>query len=269
MHNTRLRKRYQFNYYINTICNLTCNYCYARAGMKWNTIIPFTTIERELQLLKDNKSIISLIGGEPTIHPQFFKILDLIKDWDNDKHIYTNGVSWYFDNMLDKDIKLIKHFKWTFSYHKKHTINFIKNLLFIKSNNGIVELTVPAQNMTKELYDFIQENRIDTLISFIHEVSSDIKIKQIDQWVLDINEPHIKNMSKFANEKVSYTNMLCEYSEVDIVNGRMISNDCNHNIDLKMNKLNVKSLFTLPQQICNKEYCKQDCAFLLPKKETL
>jgi MoaA/NifB/PqqE/SkfB family radical SAM enzyme len=89
------RKQYylQINFYINTVCNLQCSYCYARKNLDWNKIIKFDQIKKIIPMLnKLDKSVISLIGGEPTLHPDFLNIMKLLSKTKHDIHFYTNGI---------------------------------------------------------------------------------------------------------------------------------------------------------------------------------
>lgn len=60
-------------------CNLRCPTCYAMSGPERQNHRPLEQIEAMLDLAVRNEeepSIVQISGGEPTIHPQFFEILD-------------------------------------------------------------------------------------------------------------------------------------------------------------------------------------------------
>ncbi len=60
-------------------CNLRCPTCYANSGPERLTHRPLEQIERMLDLAIANEtepSVVQISGGEPTIHPQFFEILE-------------------------------------------------------------------------------------------------------------------------------------------------------------------------------------------------
>ena len=60
-------------------CNLRCPTCYAMSGPERKNHRPLEQIEAMLDLAVRNEeepSIVQISGGEPTIHPQFFEILD-------------------------------------------------------------------------------------------------------------------------------------------------------------------------------------------------
>ena len=64
---------------ITDACILRCPTCYAMSGPERQTHRSLEQIERMLDLAVSNEeepSIVQISGGEPTIHPQFFEILD-------------------------------------------------------------------------------------------------------------------------------------------------------------------------------------------------
>ncbi len=73
-------------------CNLTCPFCFQSHTVKH---MPYEMVEDIIDDLKENfiyKPQINLYGGEPTIHPDFLKILRLLKVKGFDKtSVITNG----------------------------------------------------------------------------------------------------------------------------------------------------------------------------------
>jgi 7,8-dihydro-6-hydroxymethylpterin dimethyltransferase len=77
-------------------CNLQCPICYAESSPKKQTWRSLEEIEKVFDAIVKNErepDIVQISGGEPTIHPQFFEILDMAKSKPI-KHIMvnTNGV---------------------------------------------------------------------------------------------------------------------------------------------------------------------------------
>lgn len=63
-------------------CNLECPICYAESGPQVGGFRSLEVIERMLDAVVRNErepDVVQISGGEPTIHPQFFDILDLAK----------------------------------------------------------------------------------------------------------------------------------------------------------------------------------------------
>ncbi|SEG65159.1 hypothetical protein SAMN05421819_4014 [Bryocella elongata] len=77
-------------------CNLNCPVCYAESGTHRTTFRTMEEIERMLDAVVRNEmepDVVQISGGEPTIHPQFFEVLDAAKKRPI-KHLMvnTNGV---------------------------------------------------------------------------------------------------------------------------------------------------------------------------------
>lgn len=63
-------------------CNLACPVCYAGSGPHRPEHRDLATIERMLDAIVANEGepdVVQISGGEPTLHPQFFEILDAAK----------------------------------------------------------------------------------------------------------------------------------------------------------------------------------------------
>ncbi|RAI40780.1 radical SAM protein [Rhodoplanes roseus] len=64
---------------INDHCNLTCPVCFAESSPQRTTHLPLATVERMLDALvasEGEPDLLQISGGEPTLHPEFFAILD-------------------------------------------------------------------------------------------------------------------------------------------------------------------------------------------------
>src|SRR3984957_20539479 len=64
---------------INEHCNLTCPVCFADSSPARSKHLPLATVERMLDALvasEGEPDLVQISGGEPTIHPEFFAILD-------------------------------------------------------------------------------------------------------------------------------------------------------------------------------------------------
>ena len=91
-------------------CNLHCPYCFANEFVNSSsTDITLENFDKAISYLtKQGPSRVGLIGGEPTLHPQFEDILLRIinNSMVSEATIYTNGI------LLDKYIKLLVHPKF-------------------------------------------------------------------------------------------------------------------------------------------------------------
>lgn len=94
----------QINILITNVCNLSCGGCsqhcgYIQKEKLWN--ISIDQLKWNIELLIDCKGKIEKIGifgGEPTIHPEYEKILEMLKNFKEIKfQIFTNGIKKYQD----------------------------------------------------------------------------------------------------------------------------------------------------------------------------
>lgn len=77
-------------------CNLTCPTCYAMSSPHYGRHRTLEEVEKMLDIIVANEGtpdVVQISGGEPTIHPQFFEILDIAKTKPI-KHLMvnTNGI---------------------------------------------------------------------------------------------------------------------------------------------------------------------------------
>jgi len=77
-------------------CNLTCPTCYAMSSPHYGRHRTVEEVERMLDIIVANEGtpdVVQISGGEPTLHPDFFEILDIAKTKPI-KHLMvnTNGI---------------------------------------------------------------------------------------------------------------------------------------------------------------------------------
>ena len=63
-------------------CNLSCPTCYAMSSPTYGRHRTVEEVERMLDIIVENEGwpdVVQISGGEPTIHPHFFEILDIAK----------------------------------------------------------------------------------------------------------------------------------------------------------------------------------------------
>jgi 7,8-dihydro-6-hydroxymethylpterin dimethyltransferase len=64
------------------VCNLSCPICYAQSGTHRTEFKPLEQIDRMLDCICANEAepdVVQISGGEPTLHPDFFAVLDAAK----------------------------------------------------------------------------------------------------------------------------------------------------------------------------------------------
>ena len=101
------------NIMLTEVCNLRCPYCFANEFVNKNpNHITLENFKKALDFIATdpNNRVVGLIGGEPTIHPQFKEILKtIIEDPRFDRAtVYTNGIA------VDKYWNELSHRKFGF-----------------------------------------------------------------------------------------------------------------------------------------------------------
>ena len=206
--------RKTFSWKIINVCNQRCSYCYEGYGSK--DTIPNSTFFKDnsqqnhylniLTILK-LKTIgtfeVDLIGGEPTLHPHLFNI---IQDLTSNKNCYEISLITnlskplsYFKRLDDlKSEKLIICPSLHFDYYSDELIQKcidINNFEYI----DIVPIVMihddikHHSNIMKTLKTF-KENNVEFSISFLSSVH---------KYVVDYNADAIKDIEQFASDSSS------------------------------------------------------------------
>ena len=187
-------------------CNMRCPICFANAGVTGFVCEPdFDEVVRQLQVLRDLRptpcSAIQFTGGEPTIHPDFLKIVSRARDM-GFSHILiaTNGIKMADEDFARKSVEaglhtLYMQFDGVGEEPHRETRNFPgiweKKLATIKNCRklGIKICLVPTiiksvnDDQVGKIYKFAIEN-IDTVsgisyqpVSFTGRISTEELIK--------------------------------------------------------------------------------------------
>jgi len=138
--------RYQIIWDLGRRCSYACTYCPPHRNNKTSAFVDYNTLCKsmdgvaEYALLYDTfrkkpaKKKLSFTGGEPTVHPDFFRFLKYVKEEypDFSRGLTTNG--WFHNSVLDKVLSLTTG--GTLSYHCEATETqkkqVIKNAIFLR-----------------------------------------------------------------------------------------------------------------------------------------
>ena len=117
--------RYQIIWDLGRRCSYACTYCPPHRNNKTSPFVSFDKLCKtmdsvaEYALLYDSfrkkpaKKKLSFTGGEPTVHPDFFKFLKYCKKEypDFSRGLTTNG--WFSNSVLDKVLSLTTAVSYT------------------------------------------------------------------------------------------------------------------------------------------------------------
>jgi len=159
-------------------CNLTCPTCYAGSSPHYGRHRTFDEVKTMLDTIVKNEKepdVVQLSGGEPTLHPQFFEILDYAKSLPI-KHlmINTNGIE------IAKDFEFAKKLK-------SYSPNFEIYLQFDSFNEDAL-MSLRGANLTqirtKALEHLNQLNLSTTLVVTLQKGLNDHEIGDIIDFAL-------------------------------------------------------------------------------------
>lgn len=191
---------FRLHWDIITICNLNCSYCYARKNEKWNVLPTKQKIDVILNKIKqiDKNVEIILLGGEPTLHPLYFYILDQLSDLSNvvSISIISNAQTKFTQDWIDRH-QNIKNFFFNVTFHP--TESNIDQFL------TVVDRLNPQQSIVNVLmYGPQADQQIKTVID--HCVNSKKTVRA--------NVPfHPVYTEKYLTESQKYKSWLQQYSD--------------------------------------------------------
>jgi len=118
------------NVLLTNICNQKCSYCFAANQLEQKkTEMSFKDFKFVLSFLKkNNEKTIRLMGGEPTLHSQFEKIIDYIISQDLKVHIFTNGL--FSNKTANFLVEKRQNIKYSFNINPEN--------LYSKKNWGLI-----------------------------------------------------------------------------------------------------------------------------------
>lgn len=159
-------------------CNLKCPICYAESSPNKGTFRSLDHIQFMLNSIVENEKepdIIQISGGEPTIHPKFFVILDMVKATPT-KHIMVNTNGLRIAN--DKEfVKKLASFKPGFEIYLQFD-SFEKEAL--EELRG-----VDLRDVRKKAIDHLNEFNISTtLVVTLKKGLNDSEVGRIIQYGL-------------------------------------------------------------------------------------
>jgi radical SAM protein with 4Fe4S-binding SPASM domain len=130
------------SFMITDCCNLKCGFCSRNASNLNVTYMEPEFIKEQIQeALKwaKNLEIINLSGGEPFMHPEFEKILQIINSFGLNTRINTNGLFFNDKNVDILDKYNVKLFTISLDSHKPEVHDKIRGIsgTFDKTVNGI------------------------------------------------------------------------------------------------------------------------------------
>lgn len=189
----------------NRTCNNRCEWCYAKNTLSNTQLMDFEKAKEAVdELAKRKVNRIMLIGGEPTIYPNFIELIQYIREKEIQVSLATNGRKFKDLNFakkviqagitgIDISLKAIseeEYLKNTNSYGLNEMIEGYKNLKKIGFNPSVSYVIIEdSKERFEEVVKFISSQGIDRFaIQFVKPV-----VEEKDDEILDLNK-----MGKFV-----------------------------------------------------------------------
>ncbi len=184
---------------ITNSCNLNCSFCSEEKG---NNFIPLEKIDTYLDSIKEVSNYIYLhVLGEPLLHKDFDKIMDLLDKKEFNLQLVTNGI------LLDRHKDILNHSslrKLSISLHSISNINvsssYLKTIDYLieHNNDKIIELRFyDLNNLDAKLHNYLNslENKYhfkETKKNNSYKLKDNvyIYIQEMFTWP-SINNPYI------------------------------------------------------------------------------
>lgn len=232
------------NIMITERCNFNCSYCFADEYVnKEAKDITIDQMNRILNFIKTSKRYrrIGLIGGEPTIHPQFREILTLIKN-DNEIRscsVFTNGyaLDHYFDLLKDEKFVILINLNSPLDIGEERYYRVYNNV------SRLIHQYEKTQGITLGINLYQKNQSVEYFINACKEL-------RVNYARVAITVPNAKTIEK--NNVSDYLDLIYYlYVELKVL-GTEILIDCNKPMPCLWDELQKKKIQLFNQNFKNK-----------------
>ena len=178
------------NIAITSLCNLNCSYCFAKNERKADTqhMVPEVYQQSLDFIIRSGIKEIRILGGEPTLHPDFISYMEKALDTGYPVRIFSNGeipeqVLNFLKNIPDTKLNVVLNIT-RFAENPDETIPAIEKTL--KLLNGKI---MPGLNVFKKTDNF----------DFIFNMINDFGLKKSVR--LGLAHPCIGSANRYLNPK--------------------------------------------------------------------
>lgn len=236
---------FRLHWDINTYCDKDCFYCYARAQLVWNRMSTKTTLDNILQQLSEIEQPLDvvLLGGEPSLHPLYFYVLDQLEQLDNlqSSAVLSNGGRKVNAEWVDKHSGY-KNFWFNYTFHAADTDDihggFLDKVIYTRSktDNVIVNVMMLGPKWDEQIDEVVKVCR-DHDITMRANVL--FKPKTCDGYMIE-NKKYREWISKYADRFDRYlyfSERTLERNKIDIQSAESADGTFN-DVEVYLNGLN-------------------------------
>jgi len=156
---------------ITTACTYACEYCPKELHTGSNETLNLKDFEKFLDLFKDRKIVMTITGGEPTVHPQFVEIARLLK---------TKGIKTVVDSNLSRSTRFYTEVadlidNWCVTLHPyKHELDLEKIKTLAEKSFTVVYVMMDPKYWSKAMAWWKELRSVENIKLTI--------LKPVDNW---------------------------------------------------------------------------------------
>jgi len=200
-----------YNIVVNSSCNLSCNYCFAKEILSNNNFISLANIDYIADFLKHSvRKIISLMGGEPTLHPQIIPIIEKLIAKGFAVSLKSNGlwdfkIRGYLSGLAENEIFILLNLNPPSTYSQKELEILNSNLYHVRNQQLVLSINIDKTDFEYEfILNYAKEIKVKYIRwSFAHPIFEKTK-KRINQTYFHISE--YKSVSERVIEFIKKAN---------------------------------------------------------------
>ena len=209
---------------VNRACNLRCKWCYAKdSNYLYKDNLDFKTAKEMVDICKDlNIKHITLIGGEPTLYPQLFSLINYIHEKNIHCGFVSNGLAFEDDSYVKKLIDCgIKSFSISLKGENREVFKDVTG--YDKWSNVLNGIKTCLDNGCKVTVSMVlTEENIDTFIEGVKQCY-DLGVRNFSFSFCYEFTPHYDNINikNVKNPKNLITKFANIYPKLDeVTNGK-------------------------------------------------
>lgn len=254
---------YRIEHRLTRKCNYACSYCYEDFNDSFKNIdVNFDDLKSFLdQLLNLYDSIeYNIIGGEPTRHPEFYKLIEFLSGFNNVNILITsNGSKKLNTNNLPTNTEIVYSFHEEFTSVKKfierikHTKEFIRCINVVDNEECLEELQ-------KEFGDIVH---IYPKLGRLYEEPNS-KFRDLPNELI-IDKWYFKNglYERWQNNDCKTIGKRCNVQEFECVIQDNKVYQCVYYANQEKKAKNLSEFDPNKSLLCTQQYCLFNCVNII------
>jgi len=168
-------------------CTNECSYCFMNGSPKNNQYVSLEVVHQIIEKYKnENYKIISLGGGEPTLHPEIKTICKLLLDNSWQIVLHTNGndydfIDWLVNLYKESPLLLQIYQSFNNELFEKDLSLVSKIKDFVRSNKQLLEFSNIEFYLTSFIETFEKERTV-TLLTELNKICHKVQLIPVHQY---------------------------------------------------------------------------------------